>query len=60
MSRSLQMLGLVLTGLIAILFIADLAAGVPFRRVSVTLDVGMAVASFIVGYLIWSLTGRGR
>jgi len=53
-SRAAQLTGMILTGLVGVVFIADLAAGVPFQRVSVPLDVGMAVAAAIVTYLLWA------
>ena len=59
MSKGLGFTGIILAGLIAILFIADLAAGLPFRRTSVAVDAGFIVASLIVAYLSWSLTAKG-
>ena len=56
----MPLLGLILSGLIGILFLADLAAGFPFRRVSVALDVGFVVASLILAYLSWSLLEKAR
>ena len=40
MSKMLPLTGMIIAGLIGILFLADLAAGFPFRRVSVGLDIG--------------------
>lgn len=57
-SKLLPLIGMVLAGLIGILFLADLAAGFPFGRVSVLADVGFVVASAITGYLSWSLIDR--
>ena len=54
MSRAAQLAGMILTGLVGIVFLADLAAAVPFQRVNVALDVGMAVAATIVTYLLWA------
>jgi hypothetical protein len=45
---------------VAVLFVADLAAGFPFRRVSLAADIGFLVAAALVGYLSWSILGRGR
>ncbi len=59
-SKLMPLIGMVLAGLIGILFLADLAAGFPFGRVSVPADVGFVVASAITGYLSWSLIDRTR
>lgn len=55
MSKILAFAGLIVSGLVAILFVADLAAGFPFQRVSVAVDVGFVLAGLIVAYLSWSL-----
>lgn len=60
MSKLMPLIGMVLAGLIGILFLADLAAGFPFGRVSVLADVGFVVAGAITGYLSWSLVDRSR
>jgi hypothetical protein len=59
-SKLMPLIGMVLAGLIGILFLADLAAGFPFGRVSVPADVGFVVASAITGYLSWSLIDKSR
>jgi hypothetical protein len=59
-SKLMPLIGMVLAGLIGILFLADLAAGFPFGRASVPADVGFVVASGITGYLSWSLIDRTR
>ena len=55
MSKALALTGLIVSGLIAILFIADLAAGFPFQRVSMAADAGFILASLIVAYLSWTI-----
>jgi hypothetical protein len=59
-SRSLAFAGIIVAGLVSVLFAADLVAGFPFQRVSVAADVGFLVAAALVGYLSWSILGRGR
>ena len=59
MSKILAFTGLIVSGLVTILFIADLAAGLPFQRVSVAVDVGFVIAGLLVAYLSWSLVGSG-
>jgi hypothetical protein len=51
---------MVVAGLVGILFLADLAAGFPFGRVSLLADIGFVVSSAIVGYLSWTLVDRTR
>ncbi|MFM9025132.1 MAG: hypothetical protein ACKON7_07295 [Planctomycetaceae bacterium] len=58
MPKPLALVGLIVSGLVAVLFAADLAAGFPFQRVSIAADVGFLVAGLIVAYLSWSLMAR--
>lgn len=58
MPKPLALVGLIVSGLVAVLFVADLAAGFPFQRVSIAADVGFLVAGLIVAYLSWSLMAR--
>lgn len=60
MSKLLGFGGMVIAGLIAILFVADLAVGIPFERASLAVDIGFIVASLIVAYLSWSIVERPR
>lgn len=60
MTKTLPMLGMMIAGLIAVLFVADLAAGFPFQRVSIAADVGFLVSSLIVAYMSWSLLEKPR
>lgn len=59
MPKLLPLVGLIVSGLVAILFVADLVAGFPFQRASVATDVGFVVAGLITAYLSWSVMGRG-
>ena len=58
MAKLLGFGGMVIAGLIAILFVADLAVGIPFERASLAVDIGFIVASVILAYLGWSITNR--
>lgn len=60
MSKVLPLVGMIVSGLVVVLFVADLAAGFPFQRVSIAADVGFIIAALIVAYLSWSLLGRAR
>lgn len=55
MSKALAFTGLILSGLIVILFVADLAAAFPFRRTSVLLDAAFIASGLITAYLSWLL-----
>ncbi len=55
MSKSLAIAGLVVSGIIVVLFVADLAAAFPFARTSWMLDLAFIVSGLIVGYLSWSI-----
>jgi hypothetical protein len=53
MSKALTILGMVVAGLVGVVFALDLAAGFPFSRANVTMDVGAIIAAAILGYLAW-------
>ncbi len=59
-SKVTPVVGMIVSGLIGILFLADLAAGIPFRRVSMPLDVGFVLASLVLAYLSWTLLEKAR
>lgn len=60
MTKTLPLSGMIIAGLIGVIFLADLAAGFPFQRVSIGLDVGFLVSAVIVGYLSWTLLEKAR
>lgn len=47
----MTMIGMVVAGLLAVVFALDLAIGVPFASASMPMDIGMLVCSLIVAYL---------
>ncbi len=55
MSKSVPFIGMIFSGIVGILFLADLIAGFPFSRVSLAADIGFILSSCIVAYLSWSL-----
>jgi len=57
-STVLSLAGMIFSGIVVILFVADLAAGFPFQRVSVATDIGFTLAGLLVGYLSWSISAR--
>ncbi len=56
----LSLAGLILSGVVVVLFVADLAAAFPFQRVSVAADIGFILAGLLVGYLSWSINPRAK
>jgi hypothetical protein len=52
--------GMIVSGLVAILFLADLAAGFPFQRVSIMTDIGFIVSSLILAYMSWTIMEKPR
>lgn len=52
--------GMIVSGLVGILFLADLAAGFPFRRVSIPCDIGFILASGILAYMSWSIRPKPK
>jgi hypothetical protein len=52
--------GMIMSGLVAILFLADLAAGFPFQRVSILTDIGFIVSSGILAYMSWTIMEKPR
>lgn len=57
-SKALPLVGMIVSGLIVVLFLADLAAGFPFQRKSIAADIGFVVSGVIVAYLSWSILDR--
>jgi hypothetical protein len=53
MSKALTILGMVVAGLVALLFAIDLAVGIPFDRANTVMDIGALIAAAILGYLSW-------
>lgn len=53
MSKVLTIVGMVVAGLVALLFILDLAIGIPFSQASMLMDVGGLIAAGVLGYLSW-------
>jgi hypothetical protein len=54
MQRALAIAGLVVAGLIALLFAVDLVAGIPFGGKSMLMDIGSLVSALVLGYLSWN------
>jgi len=54
-AKLVSIIGMVMSGLVAIVFLADLAVKVPFERSSIAADVGFLLSSLILAYLSWSI-----
>ena len=53
MSKALTIFGMVVAGLVAVAFAADMAIGVPFSGASWTMDIGAIIGASVLGYLAW-------
>ena len=60
MLKAMPFVGMVVSGLVAIMFLADLAAGFPFRRISIPADIGFIVSSGVLAYMSWSIMEKSR
>lgn len=59
-SRILAFTGIIVSGLVTVLFIADLAAGFPFQRSSIPAGIGFILSGLLCGYLSWTIMPRPR
>ncbi|MAT70063.1 MAG: hypothetical protein CMJ58_11125 [Planctomycetaceae bacterium] len=50
MSKALTIVGLVVAGLVALIFTLDLAVGVPFARASMPMDIGALIGALLLGW----------
>jgi hypothetical protein len=53
MPKALCMSGLVVSGLVIILFAADMAVGIPFRRASMMMDISLLASAALLGLISW-------
>ncbi len=54
MAKAMSIAGMIVAGLLAFVFTADLAVGIPFGRVGTMTDIGFLVSSLILAYLSWN------
>jgi hypothetical protein len=54
MAKAMSIAGMIVAGLLALIFIADLAVGIPFGRYGTMTDVGFVISSLILAYLSWN------
>ncbi len=60
MSKVMPFIGMAVSGLVVILFVADLAAGFPFQRVTILGDIGFILTGAILAYMSWTILDRSR
>lgn len=53
MSKAMTIVGMVVAGLVGLVFVLDLAVGIPFSKASLLMDVGGMIAALLLGYLSW-------
>ena len=53
MPKALCMSGLVVAGLVIILFAADLAVAIPFKRANMVMDLAMLGSAAVLGLMSW-------
>jgi hypothetical protein len=54
MAKAMSIAGMVVAGLLTLVFAADLAIKVPFGRVGPATDIGFLISAVILGYLSWN------
>ena len=54
MPKALAISGMVVAVLLSLIFLLDLAAGIPFKKASTMMDIGFLLCSLALGYLSWS------
>jgi len=59
-SKMMPFVGMIVSGLVGILFIADIAAGFPFQRVSIAADIGFILSSVILAAMSWLTMEKTR
>ncbi|MFO0790494.1 MAG: hypothetical protein U0805_13650 [Pirellulales bacterium] len=60
MAKAMSVAGMVVGGLIALLFVLDLALKIPFGRQAALADVGMAICGGVLAYLGWNAFSESR
>ncbi|MCC6492470.1 MAG: hypothetical protein IT424_05560 [Pirellulales bacterium] len=53
MSKAMTIAGMVVAGLVGLIFLLDLIVGMPFGKANLVMDVGALVCAAILGYLSW-------
>jgi hypothetical protein len=54
MPKAMTIAGMVVAGLVGLVFAADLVLSIPFDGASMLMDIGSLVAAGVLGYLSWN------
>jgi len=54
MGKALSMLAMLVAALLILVFALDLAMGMPFKKASTMMDIGVIICGVILAYLSWS------
>ena len=54
MPKALTISAMVVSALVLIIFLLDLAIGIPFKKASLAMDIGFIICALTLGYLSWS------
>jgi hypothetical protein len=54
MPKALTISGMVIAGLLVLMFGLDLAVGVPFGKASIAMDLAILICGAALGYMSWS------
>jgi hypothetical protein len=54
MAKAMSIGGMIVAGLLVLVFAADLAVKIPFGRVGTMTDAGFLASAAILGYLSWN------
>ena len=54
MSKAMTIFGMVVAGLLALVFALDMALGIPFEGASWGMDIGALTSALILGYISYS------
>lgn len=60
MSKAMTIFGMVVAGLLALVFALDMALGIPFGTASWAMDIGAFTAALILGYISYSTFSEQR
>jgi hypothetical protein len=54
MGKAMSIAGMVVAGLITLLFALDLLLNIPFSGASMMMDIGFLICGLVLGYLSWN------
>lgn len=60
MAKAMSVAGMVVGGLVALLFVLDLVLAIPFGRASLPADIGMMLCGAVLAYLGWNAFSETR